>query len=263
MRKTKSEYRLLLQITLLLVTLALLVSCQESNSGALERIQKTGTLRVAIDPSFPPFEYIDSEGQIQGLDADLAEELAQRMGVEVHFVTTGYDGLYDALVADQADLIVSALYPDPNRTQDFAFSPPYFNAGSVIVLPQASPVAQEGDLAGRPVAVVFGTEGHMEALRYEETLPTPPNLYTFESAEEALQSLSAGQVEATIINNIAAQMAINRGYPVRVLTPPVTDESYVLAVQQEDRALLDAIVQHLESMARDGTLDVLLARWMR
>ncbi|MFP4345394.1 MAG: ABC transporter substrate-binding protein [Anaerolineales bacterium] len=263
MTQSTCKQRRLCGFLLFLTLLIFLSGCQESRSGALERVQQTGTLRVATDPSFPPFEYIDEEGQIQGLDADIAKELAQRMGVEVHFVTTGYDGLYDALVADQADLIISALYPDPSRTEDFAFSPPYFNAGSVIILPQTSLIAQEADLAGRAVAVVFGTEGHMEALRYEESLPTPPTLYTFESAEEALQSLSAGQVEAAIINNIAAQMAINRGYPMRVLAPPLTDESYVLAVQHKDRALLDTLVHHLETMARDGTLDVLLARWMR
>ncbi|MFN3761678.1 MAG: transporter substrate-binding domain-containing protein, partial [Anaerolineae bacterium] len=64
-----------------------------------------------MDASYPPFESIDGEGNLVGLDVDLGRELAARLGVEAHFVANlSYDGLYDALTADQVDVLISALY---------------------------------------------------------------------------------------------------------------------------------------------------------
>ncbi len=238
------------------------VGC-ESTPGRLGRIKESGILRVAIDPSFPPFEYIDEQGQLRGLDADLAQELARRLGVQAHFVTTTYDGLYDALITDHADVIISALYPDFTQTEDFAFSSAYFNAGTIIAVLQNSPVQTRTDLAGRRVAVIFGTEGHMEAMRLEQTLASPPVILQYESADAVLSALHYGQVEAAILDNIAARMAQNNGQPLSILSPPLTDESYVVAVRKEDRALLEALNRELDAMRTDGTLDALVARWLR
>ena len=58
-------------------------------------------------------------------------QIADALGVNAQFVTTGYDALYDALTVGRADIIISALYPDPSRTAAFAYSTPYFNGGDV------------------------------------------------------------------------------------------------------------------------------------
>ncbi len=245
-----------------LCLLVLLASGCLSQPNGLERIREAGVIRVAMDPSFPPFEFVDAEGKAVGFDIDLGQELARRMGVEAHFVTTTYDGLYDALVVGRADIILSALYPDPTRTQDFTFTPAYFNAGEMLVVPANSPIEGLSDLAGRKVLAVFGTAGHMEALRWEQLLPTPPLLETRESTEEALEALDAGAVEAIVIDALAAQAAKAQGRPIRILTPPVTDESYVIAIRSTENALIDELNLHLQEMQADGTLEELMERWI-
>lgn len=245
-----------------LCLLALLVSGCLRQPNGLERIREAGVLRVAMDPSFPPFEYVDAEGKAVGFDIDLGQELARRMGVEVHFVTTTYDGLYDALVVGRADIILSALYPDPTRTEDFTFTPSYFNAGEVLIVPPDSPIEGPSDLAGRKVAVVFGTAGHMEALRWEQLLPSPPLLETRESTEEALEALATEAVEAIVIDNLAAQAAKAQGRTIRILAPPITDESYVIAVRSTESELFDELTLHLQEMQADGTLEELMERWI-
>ncbi len=248
---------------LLLVLAVLLGACTPSHSDALRRVQAAGVLRVALDPSFPPFEFVDGDGTVTGLDVDLARVIAARLGVDVQFVTTGYDALYDALTAGRADIIISALYPDPARTQTFMFSPTYFNAGAVVVVPADSPITGVNDLGGKQVAVVFGTEAHMLALRWETTLKTPPVVLPGDSAETIISVLAARRVDAVVVDNVTAQISLAQTPGLRVLLPPVTDEPYAIAARKEDRRLMEMITAILNEMQTNGQLESLIHRWMQ
>ncbi len=247
----------------LILLLALPGACSAPRADILRRIQSAGSLRVALDPSFPPFEFVDGEGKVVGLDVDLARAIAARLGVEAHFVTTGYDALYDALTVGRADVIISALYPDPTRTQTFAFSPTYFNAGEVLVVPNNSPITSVDDLGGRQVALVFGTEAHMVALRWETTMSTPPIVLTGDSAETIISVLASGRVDAVIVDNVTAQISLRQTPGLHTLSPPVTDEPYTIAGRKEDKSLIDAISAIIAEMRANGELDTLIHRWMQ
>ncbi|MBN1247635.1 MAG: amino acid ABC transporter substrate-binding protein [Anaerolineae bacterium] len=246
-----------------LVLLVLLSAACSRRATALDRIQETGLLRVAVDPAFPPFESVNDAGQIVGLDADLATALAQGLGADVHFVTTGYDALYDALTVGHADIIVSALYPDPSRTAAFAFSRPYFNAGDVLVVPNGSGIAGAADLAGTTVACVFGTTGHMAALEWQASLQPAPALVTVDSPVTLTTTLQDGTADAVILDHVSAQMAAGNAPWLQILSPPVTDEPYVIASRQEDADLMAALDTILEELESDGTLDTLIEDWMQ
>ncbi len=198
-----------------------------------------------------------------GLDIDLARTLAMRLGVEAQFITTGYDALYDALTADRADIIISALYPDPTRSQAFTFSPPYFNAGQVLVVPAGFPIRGPDDLAGRQVALVFGSEAHMIALGWETTLSVPPTVLTGDSVETIVSVLLAGKVDAIIVDNVTAQKLIQQNPGLRRLLPPLTDEPYTIAARKEDKKLADMIGTMLNEMQASGELELLIQRWMQ
>ena len=236
-------------------------ACGRRTDG-LNRVRSSGMLRIAVDPSFPPFEFVDSAGQIVGYDADLARALAESLGVDAHFVTTGYDALYDALTVGRADVIISALYPDPSRTAGFAFSRPYFNAGEVILAGERSPISAPEDLAGRPVACVFGTAGHMELLQLEKTLVPSPTVIAVDDPVTITTLLQAQTVDAIVIDHVSAQLAVGSLPTASILTPPLTDEPYVLAVRREDTELLEALEETLTSLESDGTLEKLVHIWM-
>jgi len=245
----------------LLVAGLLLVSCG-AQTGRLDRILDSGMLRVAMDPSFPPFESVDANGQIVGLDADLARAIAVHLGVEAHTVTTGYDALYDALTADRADVIISALYPDPSRSRDFTFTTPYFDAGLVLITLKDSTITTETDLSGQPVACVFGTAGHMQVLQWQETLVPPPTVVTVEAPGDLAARLH-GEAVAAIVDHVSARLAASQDPDLRILTPPLSPEPYVIAVRGEDKALFEAIEGALQALQADGTLDALVERWLR
>lgn len=244
------------------VLLLLILTACFSRADPVARIRDAGVLRVAMDPSFPPFEFVNAMDQSMGLDVDLAWALAERLGVQAHFVTTTYDGLYDALIVGRADVIISALYPDPTRTRDFVFSAPYFNAGEMLVAPEAAAITGLADLAGRRVGAVFGADGHMAALGWEKQLTPPPVLTLYQSAPEALAALAVGEVEAAVVDGLAARAAVTRGEPVALAAFLVTDEPYVIAARREDSALIKAFGEILDALRSDGVLDALIARWI-
>ncbi|MCD4738794.1 MAG: ABC transporter substrate-binding protein [Anaerolineae bacterium] len=218
---------------------------------------------MAMDPSFPPFEYIDEANTIQGVDAELAHEIAHRLDVEAQLVTTNYDGLYDALTVGRADVIISGLYPDPARTADFTFSKPYFNAGQVLVTLAASAEREVADLAGKPLAVIFGTTGHMVALHWEETLTPPPTIITYEQPAEALAALADGAVAGAVLDNVSAQMALVRGGNYQVTELPTSVEPYVIAARRQDAALIKEIDNILSELQEEWLLKALLEKWLQ
>lgn len=241
----------------------MLLGCQRDSEQVLRHIRSQGGLRVALDPVYPPFEFVDATGAVVGLDVDLAYEIGRRLGVDVHLVSVGYDGLYDALTVGKADVIISALYPDPWRTAGFIFTRHYFNAGEVLLVPRGSPIDEPVDLAGDYIGVVFGSAGHLEALRWEKMIHPPPTVVPWDSSEQVLAMLLSGQASAAVVDNISALEALSGAPNLQVITPSITDEVYVIAGRQENSALIEKIDEILQQMQADGTLDALISEWMQ
>jgi ABC-type amino acid transport substrate-binding protein len=257
-------------LLLLLVALALslLLARGRGDDGTLDRVQSTGELRVGLDASFPPFESLDAAGNVVGLDADLARAVATKLDAEPVFVNIGFDGLYDALLANRVDVVISGLPYDPRRTQDVIYSQPYFNAGQVLVLragdsanAESSPGASLAKLlAGRTVAVEWGSQADMEARRLKqtiadlETLPQP-------TAQDALNALVAGDADAAIADAVSVyQFMSANGGQVRLIET-LTDEPYVIATRIRSHRLAQAVDDALTGLRESGTLDALLAKW--
>ena len=250
------------RVVICFLLLGSIPACGRIGDRGLARIQSAGVLRVAIDPSFAPFAYVDEAGTLVGYDVDLARALAEQLEVEAHFVTTGYDALYDALTVGRADVIISALYPDLSRTHAFTYSRPYFNAGDVLVVPPDRDIDALEDLVGGKVVCRFGTTGHMVALTWQETWTPPPEVVPIEDSEAGGAILMAGDADALVIDHVTALGLVVAHPPLRIVDPPVTDEPYVIAARDEDQALIDALNQALAALEADGTLAALESRWM-
>jgi ABC-type amino acid transport substrate-binding protein len=100
-------------------------------------VQKRGAIYFGLDAGFLPFAGIDAAGEFTGLDVELARELAKRMGLPAKFVQIGADRLYDTLLAQQCDALISA-HTKPRVSITFFTASPYFDAGLVLVVPAAS-----------------------------------------------------------------------------------------------------------------------------
>ncbi len=241
---------------------ALCFSGCAKKDDALARVHAAGALRVGVDPSWPPFEFVQSDGQIAGLDVDLARALGQKLGVEVQFVVSGWEGLYGALATGQFDAIISALPYDPWRTQEVAYSSAYFNAGPVIV----AHAGQTGlrhvkDLNGYTVHVEFGAESDVQARRLRKKYPQMV-IAPHDTAQAALEALCKEPTQAAIVDAVSARLYIRAHRRLEIVGEPLYDESYVIAVPAAARSLQTAIDEALIEMRENGELDAILERWL-
>ena len=261
--------------SVLLLALLALVGCGPANDPSLARVQEAGVLRVGLDPSWPPFEYVDpASGQVAGLDVDLARAIGRELGVEVAFVVRGWEGLYGALGDGQFDAILSALPYDPWRTKEALYSISYFNAGPVLVArgelggalgPDLESGQQARALAGYTVHVEFGAESDVQARRLADK-GAQIEIVTHETAAAALDALASAHsdAEAAIVDAVSARLYLREpaGQGLWIAGEPLYDELYVIAVHPDAASLQAALDQALIDLRESGELDALLDRWL-
>jgi putative amino-acid transport system permease protein len=235
----------------------------EAEDPTWERILESGVLRVCTDPSWPPFEFMNEvDGQIEGFDADLADTLAERLapGLRAEMVTAGFDGLYDALLTERCDLVLSALPYEPLRSQDVAYSIAYFNAGLVLVTAEdETGIAALPDLAERVVGVEWGfvPEGDSRQRLFFRDL----GLRRYSSADDTLRALQSGEVEAVLVDRISAMAYLRDCSGLQIAGEPVTDVSYVIPMRLDSFRLQAEVKRVLIEILEDGTLEALQERW--
>jgi len=236
-------------------------SLQPKVDPVWERIEESGVWRVGMDPSFPPFETLDSEGRPIGLDVDLARAIAERWGVQVSFEGIGFDGLAPALWANRADSVVSAFPVDPRLARDVAYSIPYFEAGLLLVVSEANEsISGTDDLRGSRLAVEWGSEGDVQGRALRRRLGDLTVLPK-QDGREALQAVVAGEADAALVDAVSLLVMRSQGHGLRAMGDPVVAVPYVIVLPVRAPLLLDAVNQALAALTVDGTVAELQQRW--
>lgn len=238
--------------------------CGQSEDATWTRVQDTGTLRVGMDASFPPFESVTAEGALVGLDVDIVREISRRLDLEPQFVANlPFDGLYDALTAQRVDLLISALVVNPARRDDYAYSRPYFDAGQVLVGPTGEVgLGSMSELEDHRLAVVLGMEGDRVA-RHWERRSSELAVVQFRTAREALDSVRRGETDGALVDRVSALKSTGGRSGLAITGEGVTHVPYACAVRRESLMLLDAVNEALAAMEADGTMDALVSEWLR
>ena len=229
---------------------------------------KDGTLTAGSDIAYAPIEYLDeTTNQPVGLDIDLANAMAKKLGVEVKFENGTFEGLLPALDAKRYDVIWSAMTVKPERTAVVDFVE-YFNAGSGIIVKKGNPgnIQSADDFCGKKVAVQEGTV-QVDTLDAQSTKCKAANkdgvtILKFGTDPEAVQALNAGQADAEIADfPVAAYSAQQSNGSLEVLTNQIEPGQYGIAVRKSSTALKQALQKAFDAIKADGTYDQILAKW--
>jgi ABC-type amino acid transport substrate-binding protein len=91
-------------------------------------------LKVGVDDSYPPMEFKDEKNELVGFDVDLAKAIGEKLGLQVEFVSTAWDGIFTSLNTDKFDAIISSISVNEERQKNFALTKPYIANAQVIVV---------------------------------------------------------------------------------------------------------------------------------
>jgi polar amino acid transport system substrate-binding protein len=226
-----------------------------------QAMQSRGAWRVGMDPSFPPFESLDADNLPAGYDVELAKALAAEWGLQAEIVPIGFDSLLDALRASKIDAIISAYPYDARLTRDVAFSQAYFDAGLQLAVREGSPVRGVDDLAGKRVAVEWGSEGDMIGRQLQRDGLTL-ELVPFETPQDAVAALVEGsKVDALLVDGVTLRQAQASGAPLAAAGPYLTSNPYVIVVPRRATELLERTDAGLTALRNNGVLGRLEKEW--
>jgi polar amino acid transport system substrate-binding protein len=234
------------------------IACSPGREGTLEKVRRTGVLRVGTDATYPPFETVDpGTGQLAGFDVDLVRAVAGRLPARAEFVIVPFDGIVPGLKSGAYDLIVSAMTITPERSRQVRFTRPYTVAGqSIVVRAAESAVRGAGDLAGRRIGCQLGTTGEMEAKKVAEA-----RVVSFDAIGAAFRDLENGNLDAVIADTPTARIFIRDHATLVLVGEPLTREEFGMAARLKDGDLVAAIDRTLEQLRAEGTLRSIEERW--
>lgn len=217
------------------------------------------TLKVATEPTFPPFEMKAKDGDgLEGFDVDLFKAIGQQAGLNIEFVSLPFDGIIPALQAKTVDAAISGMTITAERAQTISFSRPYFKAGLAIATRKDDrSIKNFDDLTNKKIAVQLGTTGARQA----ETI-AGAKVSQFDSAALALQELVNGNVDAVVNDGPVTLYAIKVAnlQQLQVVGELVTEEYYGIALPKNSPNL-KIINDGLASLLQDGTYQKLYEKW--
>jgi len=223
-------------------------------------------LKIATEGANPPFSTIDSNGQLEGFDFDIANALCVKMGAECEIAAQDWDGIIPALLAHKYDAIVASLNVTQDREKVVAFTKPYYHSPSAFVVRKGtdpkdlSPKA----LAGKTIGVQTATN-HAAFLedKYSRSI-----VRLYNTVADAYRDLAAGRVEYVMYDKLAVYdwLKTPEGACCEIAPGDLSDPAYfgsgvAIALRKGDDALLKRLNAAIDGIRADGTYAKINAKY--
>jgi polar amino acid transport system substrate-binding protein len=243
--------------------LALLSLTGVASAGTLDEITARGELRVAVQTQGPPFSMIDAAGERTGSSVELAELMAEEMGVKIVFLDFDWDGLLPALMSGKADLLVADMTPTLARAMKVAFTKPFMYTGSTVFTKAGSAFTSAESCAapGTRIAVLLGATGEKEAMK---AFPEAEIKAYKGGGPLLLDAVNNGQADCGV-NDASAVKGQSTAYPAGtfiIAEEMLSKEPLAFAARYDSQDLLIWMNLFLDQVALDGRLQANLDYWV-
>jgi len=251
-------------------------SSGDGGGNLLQEIKDRGVLRASTDPAYPPQSFLNEQGEFEGFDIDVTEEIAKRMGVEVQWMTPSWDVLTSGSWNGSWDISVGSMTITPDRSEALYFSPPYYYTPAAVAVHESNTdiTNLETDLDGKRIGVCsactyeFYLDRSLNIPGNYEFVVDNPQIQTYDTDSSAIQDLALGdgvRLDAAMSSLTTLQEAVDSGTPVKIVGEPLYYEPLAAAIDKEapadPRPLLDEVSKTIKEMHKDGTLTELSNKW--
>ena len=251
-----------------LATLALLLPAPQapaqSSSPTLSRILKSKELRVGMSGAQPPLNVKDKQGNVIGIEADLAFLLAASMNVKLEIVIKPFPELLPALNKGEVDMVMSGLTITPERNLKNAFVGPYFISGKSILTTSAALAKATDPEAINEGTLTLAALGGSTSQKFVEAAAPKAKLLAVQDYDEGIRLVLDGKADALVADYPICVLSLLRhpGKGLATLVTPFTIEPIGIALRGDDPLAVNLVENYLRALEGTGLLDAIKARYL-
>ncbi|QBP42430.1 transporter substrate-binding domain-containing protein [Paenisporosarcina antarctica] len=239
-------------------TVAVNAGKESSSKTVLDRMEKSKVLNVAFEGTYPPFNFLDDKDDFQGFDVDISNEIAKRLGVEVNFIATKWDGLIGGLKADKFDIVIGQMTVTEERKKSVDFTDPYVITGSVLITrEETNDITKLEDIKGKKVGVGGGTT-------FEEVANTVDgaDVILYKAVSDYIQDLKNKRLDVIINDQLLISYNIKeQNLPLKIASDIVNRDEIGMAVNKGNEDFITEVNEALSEMKEDGTYIEIYKKW--
>jgi polar amino acid transport system substrate-binding protein len=241
----------------------------------LDRVTSQGKMVMSTDPEYPPQSSLNDQNEFEGFDIDVGREIARRLGVEIEFVTPGWDVLTAGNWAGRWDVSVGSMTPTEARREVLDFPAIYYyTPAALAVHADNTDINEPADAAGKTIGVGIATtyEQYLKKELVIDAVGAPPfefridgaDIRTYDTDLLAVDDLRLGdgvRLDAVITALPTVAGAIDQGFPLKLVGDPLFLEPLAVAIDKGDPEWGARLAEVVEEMHADGTLAELSEKW--
>ena len=229
-----------------------------------------GQLIMVTNASFPPYEMTDDDNNVIGIDPEIAQAIADKLGLELVIDNIDFDAALISVQENRADVMLAGLTYNEDRDLVMDFTDPYATGVQVIIVREGdTTIAGTNDnlqlvdadgnvLEDIQIGVQRGTTGEM----YCQDAHGVDHVTSLDNGSVAVQALLNGQVDCVVIDNGPAQEYVAATPGLEILEGAYVVEDYCAAVDQDNTALLNAVNTALNELIEDGTVQQIMDKYI-
>ena len=217
------------------------------------------TLTMGTTAAFPPYEFMDENNNVVGIDAEIAAAVAEKIGMKLEIKDMAFESLITAVSTGAVDIVLAGMTVTEERKESVNFSDSYATGVQVVIVTEDSAIATIDDLAGKKIGVQTGTTGDIYcAGDYGEDA-----VARYDNGALAVAALQNGQVDCVVIDNEPAKAFVAANEGLKLLETEYITEDYAAAIAKDNTELLDKVNAALAELKADGKIDEIIGKYIK
>ncbi|MBQ0083560.1 MAG: basic amino acid ABC transporter substrate-binding protein [Clostridiales bacterium] len=242
------------KIVALVLCLLMVVAC----FAGCSKEENLPELVMGTNPAFPPYEMVDDSGKVIGIDAEIAEAIAGKLGMKLTIKDMEFESLITAVSGGSIDMVLAGMTVTDERKQSVNFSDSYATGIQVIIVKEGSSITLD-NMGEHIIGVQSGTTGDIYCTGdYGED-----HVKQYQNGALAVAALQNGQVDCVVIDNEPAKNFVASNAGLKILDTEYTVEDYAIAIAKNNTELLEKVNKALAELKADGSIDKIVAKYIK
>ena len=261
----------IISLTLALLMLVTCAACFAACNG------DDDVLVMATNAAFPPYEFKDDNGELAGIDVEIAKLIAEKLGMELKIHDIDFGAIVSGVHSGKYDMGMAGMTVTEERLKEVNFSTSYAKGIQSVIVKEDSTyqdindffnLDEEGNWVSVKEGITIGVQQDTTGDIYaSDTVENwgfgDENVKRYNTGAEAVLALSTGKVSAVIIDNEPAKSYVETTEGLRILDSVYAEEDYAICIAKENTELLEKINKALEELIADGTVDRIIKKYIK